>query len=193
MDMSVTDKHTGGGHMMFYDRESRDRIKNFAKSLRKKTTAHEYFVRSHIKRAGEKRVLRQHVVGKCIIDLALPFRNLLIEVDGESHEPTRDKDNRRDKWLTSLGFIVLRVRNEEVMEAPESIMEKIRAFPVSEQNKKKFYMATRAAKKVSYWVEASCEGKTGLTGKQHHPSPQSCGQPIPIDLWNMAPYSTEIH
>jgi len=93
---------------MIYDREARDLIKNRARKLRKKQTGAEYHLRNRLKRNGEKRVLRQCIVGKLIIDLGLPYRNLLIEVDDPSHKMSRARDARRDAWLRNLGFNILR-------------------------------------------------------------------------------------
>ena len=136
-----------------YDRESRDRIKGRAAVLRKQTTGAEYWLHATLKKNGEKKILRSFVVGRMIIDIALPFRNLLIEVDGKYHESQKDRDNRRDGFLSTFGFNILRITNEEIFASPQEAVGKILKFPVDEENRGKFYMARRAAKRRSYWVE----------------------------------------
>lgn len=178
--------------MVFYDRTSRDRIKAQARQFRKKTETAEYILRAHIKRSGERKVLRQHVVGRCIVDLGLPFRNLLIEVDGDSHENTKERDFRRDKWFEQLGFNVLRVTNEDVMKNHEGIIEAIKSYPASDKNKVQFYIATRAAKKRSYWVEKEEKPKDseGFQRPQSKYVPSGDKQAA---LWDLYPVSTQIH
>lgn len=49
-----------------------------------------------LKSANVGRVRRQVDIGNLIVDLALPERNLVIEVDGESHIEKSEQDERRD-------------------------------------------------------------------------------------------------
>jgi len=145
---------------MTYDRETRNLIKDRARKLRRKQTGAEYHLRNRLRRNGEKRVLRQCVVGKLIVDLALPYRNLLVEVDDSSHVMRRDRDTMRDLWVANLGFNVLRVTNEAVFQNPDSVLHEISQFPVNEDNRIKFQMSIRAARAKSYWKEVECTNET---------------------------------
>jgi very-short-patch-repair endonuclease len=138
---------------LVYDRETRDLIKERARKLRRKQTGPEYHLRNRLKRWGEKRVLRQCVVGKLIIDLGLPYRNLLIEVDGPGHEACRERDVRRDAWLRNLGFNVFRVTNYDVFQNSDYVLYQISRYCFSTDNRIKFRMSIRAARAKSYWVE----------------------------------------
>jgi very-short-patch-repair endonuclease len=57
---------------------------------------------------------RQHPVDPYIADFACPAQNLIVELDGPSHDLDYRRDQRRDAWLASLGSRVLRIPNEEV-------------------------------------------------------------------------------
>lgn len=147
---------------MIYDRETRDLIKDQARKLRKKQTGAEYHLRNRLRRNGERRVLRQCVVGKLILDLGLPYRNLLIEGDDPSHISREDRDARRDAWLRNLGFNVLRVTNDAVFQKHDGILNEISRYPVNEDNKIKFQMSIRAARAKSYWKEDECANETAV-------------------------------
>jgi very-short-patch-repair endonuclease len=145
---------------MVYDRETRDLIKDRAQKLRKKQTGAEYHLRNLLKRSGEKRVLRQCVVGRLILDLGLPYRNLLVEVDDPSHAARQDRDTRRDAWLRNLGFNVLRVTNDAVFHNHDRVLHEISRYPVKEDNRIKFQMSIRAARAKSYWKENEFDDET---------------------------------
>lgn len=100
-----------------------------ARELRKnQTTAEEIFwqlVRN--RKFLNLKFRRQHQIGSYIVDFYCSEMNLIIEFDGEIHNtPEQQKhDSIRDKYLTSLGNRVLRFRNEELLDNPESVLEKI--------------------------------------------------------------------
>lgn len=51
----------------------------------------------------------------------------MVEVDGEVHD-TREqaaRDENRDIYLRSRGYEVLRLRNEEVFERPDEVLDRI--------------------------------------------------------------------
>jgi hypothetical protein len=55
------------------------------------------------------------------IDLAEPALRIAIEVDGESHrgEAARQRDEKKDAFLRSLGWRVLRMKNKAVIQDPD--------------------------------------------------------------------------
>ena len=71
---------------------------------------------------------RQHQIGKYIVDFYCHSERLIIEFDGEVHDSPEQKrkDKIRDKYLTSLGNRVLRFRNEELLDNPESVLKNIK-------------------------------------------------------------------
>lgn len=50
------------------------------------------------------------------IDIAMPEHKLAIEVDGPSHQGPKAKkiDQRKERWLRSNGWSVIRVKNESI-------------------------------------------------------------------------------
>jgi hypothetical protein len=52
---------------------------------------------------------------------------LIVELDGGQHADAVDYDTKRDAWLTSEGFRVLKFWNNEVMENLEGVLMNIAA------------------------------------------------------------------
>ena len=70
---------------------------------------------------------RQAPIGKYIVDFVAFEKRLVIELDGGQHaEAEKDNDIRRDAWLNSQGFRVLRFWNNEVLQNLEGVLESIR-------------------------------------------------------------------
>ena len=70
---------------------------------------------------------RQQPIGDHIVDFATFEKRLVIELEGGQHaEEEKDKDMRRDAWLNSQGFRVLRFWNNEVLLNLEGVLETIR-------------------------------------------------------------------
>ena len=91
-------------------------LRERARKMRSVPTGAEHHLIFWLKKAGVKATIkRQVVIGRMIIDIAIPARNLLIEVDGPSHATKRMQDARRTAWLESCGFNVVRVTNQEVL------------------------------------------------------------------------------
>jgi very-short-patch-repair endonuclease len=63
------------------------------------------------KRPGGYKFRRQHPLGEVVLDFACLERRVAIEIDGVAHErgDRPDRDARRDAWLASRGFAVLRL------------------------------------------------------------------------------------
>jgi very-short-patch-repair endonuclease len=67
---------------------------------------------------------RQAVIGQHIADFLCPAAKLVIEVDGDTHEP--DADQRRDAALATHGLRVLHISNADVMSNLEGVAAVIR-------------------------------------------------------------------
>ncbi len=63
---------------------------------------------------------RQDVVGCYIADFACPPANLIVEVDGDTHDEA--KDRIRDDKLAAFGFRVVRVNNADVIHNMEGVL-----------------------------------------------------------------------
>lgn len=66
-------------------------------------------------RLGGAKFRRQNVVGPYIVDFACRMpRMLVIEVDGDTHGSTAERDARRTQYLEGRGYRVLRFTNTDV-------------------------------------------------------------------------------
>jgi very-short-patch-repair endonuclease len=63
---------------------------------------------------------RQDVIGYYIADFASPSANLIVEIDGDTHDDA--KDHIRDDKLAEFGFRVLRVTNADVLHNMEGVL-----------------------------------------------------------------------
>jgi len=70
---------------------------------------------------------RQKPIGRCIVDFYCAKAHLVIELDGGQHytEEGKEKDERRDGYMESLGLRVLRFSDREVLTNPSGVLEKI--------------------------------------------------------------------
>ncbi|MBX9729069.1 MAG: endonuclease domain-containing protein [Sphingopyxis sp.] len=66
---------------------------------------------------------RQTVIGRYICDFSCPSNELIMEVDGDTHDPATDA--LRDAVLSRQGYTVLRFTNADVMHNMEGVLETI--------------------------------------------------------------------
>ena len=71
------------------------------------------------------RFRRQEPIGPYIVDFVCIDHMLVVEADGTQHEHS-DHDLRRDTYLRSLGYRVLRFRNEDIAWYSEWVVREIR-------------------------------------------------------------------
>ena len=69
---------------------------------------------------------RQHAVGRFVADFACIECKLIVELDGASHDIDFMRDQRRDAWLASQGYRVIRFMNDDVIHNLEGVVETIR-------------------------------------------------------------------
>ncbi|MCC7146593.1 MAG: endonuclease domain-containing protein [Phycisphaeraceae bacterium] len=68
---------------------------------------------------------RQHPLGRYVVDFFCARARLVIEVDGMSHLGRQEQDARREQWLTSQGYRVLHVLNDDVLRDSVAVAEYI--------------------------------------------------------------------
>ena len=70
---------------------------------------------------------RQKVIGNYIVDFYCAKAKIVIELDGSQHyfDEGREKDLKRDRFLSSLGLTVLRYSNDDVNNSFESVCQDI--------------------------------------------------------------------
>jgi len=68
---------------------------------------------------------RQHSIGPYICDFACLEAFIIVELDGSQHVEQSDYDGRRDTFLRSRGFRVLRFWNHDVLRNTASVLDTI--------------------------------------------------------------------
>jgi len=105
----------------------KDTLYSFARVLRKDSTESEKklwrYLRS--KQICSLKFRRQQPIGPYIVDFVCFENKLIIELDGSQHIDDKQKDLKRDKWLHSEGFTVLRFWNNEVMVNTDGVLSVI--------------------------------------------------------------------
>jgi very-short-patch-repair endonuclease len=94
--------------------------------LRKNATKAEKILWNRLKQSqlGAK-FIRQYSVGNWVVDFYCPAVRLALEIDGKLHLKKKIADEYRDKYLSEMGIKVMRIRNEEVMNEIEVVLNKI--------------------------------------------------------------------
>ncbi len=64
---------------------------------------------------------RQHTLGPYIVDFVCLSEKLVVEIDGLYHDYTIEEDIERQKYIESLGYVVLRFANEDVLNDLEAV------------------------------------------------------------------------
>ena len=102
-------------------------LRNRARALRQNQTPFEAELWQHLraKRFSAFKFRRQQPIGHYIVDFVCFQTRLIIELDGGQHLEAADYDTRRDAWLKSQGFTVLRFWNHEWSQQREAVLEKI--------------------------------------------------------------------
>ncbi|MBU1425374.1 MAG: endonuclease domain-containing protein [Gammaproteobacteria bacterium] len=105
-----------------------------AKALRSNQTEAElrlwYHLRAH--RFMDLKFKRQKPIGSYIVDFVCVERMLIVELDGGQHSEQIEYDQRRDDWLRSQGYTVLRFWNNDVMQQLDGVLEQIRLTVIPE-------------------------------------------------------------
>jgi len=73
------------------------------------------------------RFRRQHPIGPYIADFACPLSRLVVEVDGDTHSTDEEiaHDRRRDAYIRSRGWRIVRVNNIDVYKNLDAVLENI--------------------------------------------------------------------
>jgi very-short-patch-repair endonuclease len=99
-----------------------------ARALRRKLTGAETVLWSRLRHGvGAMQFRRQHPIGPYIADFACIRARLVIEVDGATHgsDEERTYDARREAYLRSRSWRIVRVTNAEVYTSLAAVLELI--------------------------------------------------------------------
>jgi len=95
-----------------------------ARRLRRSLTKQEFLLwrRLRSRQLEGYKFVRQEPIGRYYADFACRERQLIVEVDGSQHAESA-KDIRRDKALAALGYRVVRVWNNYVLNNIDGVLE----------------------------------------------------------------------
>ncbi|MGB6041563.1 MAG: endonuclease domain-containing protein [Pirellulales bacterium] len=94
------------------------------RALRTRSTKPEQLMWAALRnrRLGGLKFRRQYSIGVYIVDFVCVEKKLVIEIDGAYHEDVEDEDARRQRYLESEGFQVLRFTNEDVLNDAQAVV-----------------------------------------------------------------------
>lgn len=103
-------------------------LKDRARSLRKNQTdaEHRLWKLLRAKRLETWKFRRQLPIGSYIVDFACPAARLIVEADGGQHNESAH-DARRDSWLASQGWRVIRFWNPDILTNEEGVLTAVLA------------------------------------------------------------------
>jgi very-short-patch-repair endonuclease len=106
------------------------KLKARARELRKQGVLSEVLLWEHLK--GRKmrgcQFMRQKPIGNYIVDFYCSKLNLVIEIDGESHEGRFHYDMQRQRILESAGLTVLRFHDSDVKRDTSNVLMAIEGW-----------------------------------------------------------------
>ncbi|CAH1650436.1 putative Ribonuclease P [Hyphomicrobiales bacterium] len=102
---------------------------DFARKLRRQATKPEDILWELVRnrRINGLKFRRQAPLLAYTVDFLCFERKLAIEIDGNQHLADRDYDAARSVEIESHGFVLIRFRNEEVLNDRDAVVAKIRA------------------------------------------------------------------
>lgn len=105
-------------------------LTHLARKLRRESTEAERLLWGYLRRKSlfGLKFRRQEQIGDYIVDFVCYEKKLIVELDGGHHsqDETKRKDEKRQLWLNSQGFIVIRFWNNEVMRNIEGVLKTIK-------------------------------------------------------------------
>ncbi|MEZ5495539.1 MAG: HsdR family type I site-specific deoxyribonuclease [Gammaproteobacteria bacterium] len=107
------------------------KLKERAKELRKAGNLSEVLFWNQVKRQQFKGYDfdRQKIIGNYIVDFYCANCNVVIEIDGSSHDDKVEYDAERDAYLESLGLTVIHILVNDVMKRMDEVMEMLDRHP----------------------------------------------------------------
>jgi very-short-patch-repair endonuclease len=92
--------------------------------LRRTLTPAEFVLWRRIRgrQLGGFKFVRQEPIGRYYVDFVCRERRLIIELDGGQHAE-RPKDKQRDSELRTLGYRVIRIWNNDVIENVDGVLK----------------------------------------------------------------------
>ncbi|MBQ8460438.1 DUF2817 domain-containing protein [bacterium] len=99
-----------------------------AKELRNNATIHEQILWKYLKQHKfmNLKFRRQQPIGNYIVDFVCCSPKIIIELDGSQHIENKNYDEQRDKYLSDLGFKIIRIWNNDIISNIEGVLSFIK-------------------------------------------------------------------
>ncbi|MEM1354921.1 MAG: endonuclease domain-containing protein [Planctomycetota bacterium] len=96
-----------------------------ARDLRAKSTPPEQILWKMLRnrRLGGMKFRRQVLIGPFLVDFYCAETNLVVELDGESHNGRQQEDAERTSHLEQQGLRVVRITNHDLLTNPEGVWQ----------------------------------------------------------------------
>jgi very-short-patch-repair endonuclease len=104
-------------------------LKERAKALRKAGNLPEVLLWQQLKKPPFEHLDfdRQKIIGNYIVDFYCTNLNIVIEIDGESHNSKIEYDFEREQYLKSLGLEVIKITAKEVLQEMDGVVQFLEA------------------------------------------------------------------
>ena len=123
-------------HDMTVDAKSLAKLTGIARGLRQRQTKAEVRLWSRLRnrQLDNLKFRRQVPRGKFVADFLCDEAMLILEIDGSQHDEAPEKDVARTAYLESLGYMVMRFRNMDVLQNTDRVLDHVQA--VAEERRK---------------------------------------------------------
>ena len=114
-------------------------LQSRARELRKNSTISEVLLWNALK---QKRAMgfdfdRQKIIGNYIVDFYCPKLNLVLEIDGCSHDGKYIYDSIRHKYLESLGLTVVHISDKDIKNKINDVLNMLETLIINIDSKEK--------------------------------------------------------
>jgi len=99
-----------------------------ARGQRREMSLPEGLLWHHLRqRPHDVKFRNHHPIGRLVVDFYCASRRLVIEIDGIAHDmgDQPERDRRRDAWLRSEGFEIVRIPASDVLRDPAEIADSL--------------------------------------------------------------------
>jgi very-short-patch-repair endonuclease len=106
-------------------------LRNRARELRKAGNLPEVLLWKQLKNKQFKTYDfdRQKIIGNYIVDFYCANKNVVLEIDGHSHDDKTEYDAVRDAYLTGLGLTVIHITASDVLRNLDAVMTMLLNHP----------------------------------------------------------------
>src|SRR5690606_21530667 len=112
---------------------------------------------------------RQKIIGNYIVDFYCTNCNVVIEIDGSSHDDKVEYDATRDAYLESLGLTVIHISAKDVLQNLEQTMDWLYEHPALSNDLEPPRPTTGTPPKEGNLIKESPESY-GLVGVKQQPT-----------------------